>query len=55
MHEESLLLAEPKLHLSEKPIESRLCTLPAEFFWRVLLGLLSLLQRPGRQIVLHLG
>jgi hypothetical protein len=44
VHEESLLWAEPQPQLTEKAMNARLRSLPAELFWRVLSGLLPLLQ-----------
>lgn len=45
VQQESLLWAEPKPKLTDKAIASRLRTLPAELFWRVLFELLPLMQK----------
>jgi hypothetical protein len=44
VQEEALLWAQPQPQLTAKAMESRLRTLPAELFWRVLSDLLPLLQ-----------
>lgn len=45
VREESLLWAEPQPQLTEKAMNARLRSLPAELFWRVLFALLPLLQQ----------
>ncbi len=45
VQEESLLWAEPQPQLTEKAMNARLRSLPAELFWRVLFVLLPLLQK----------
>jgi len=49
VQEESFLWAQPQPKLSEKAMASRLRTLPAELFWRVLAELLPLLQARWQQ------
>jgi hypothetical protein len=44
VHGEALLWAQPQPQLTEKAMNSRLRSLPAELFWRVLTGLVPLLQ-----------
>jgi hypothetical protein len=45
VQEESLLWAEPQPKLTEKAMNARLRSLPADLFWLVLSGLLPLLQK----------
>lgn len=44
VHGEALLWAQPQPQLTEKAMNSRLRSLPAELFWRVLTVLVPLLQ-----------